>query len=104
MQDRDRELEVVAGGGEGERRGSVVGKPERPAEGERSEPHDREVAKQRKRDARDDSRREVMVLALEGEEDHDGVKQPVKSEGAEARQQFDTRTIPDRAVARRVFE
>src|SRR5690606_25910000 len=49
----DRELEVVAGGGEGQRRRPVVAQSDRPAERERHRPHQSEVRQQRYGDAGD---------------------------------------------------
>ena len=51
--DRDGELEVVAGGGEGERRRALVGHAERAPEQEAAAPHQGEVDEQRQGDAGD---------------------------------------------------
>src|SRR6266511_1125375 len=54
--DGDRELEVVRGGGEGERRGLPAGRPHLPAHEERHEEHQREVDEEGDREDRKSTR------------------------------------------------
>src|SRR6478672_8859999 len=83
----DRELEVVARSGEGQRRRARVAEPEAASEGEPATPHHGEVHEQWDRDPSDVEGARGDCLALQGEEDDDGEQQAVERPGADLGQE-----------------
>src|SRR5690606_41480324 len=85
--DRDGQLEVVAGGREGEGGRAVVGEADRLAQEEGTGPHHSEVHQQRQRDAGHIQRLRGDRPALQGEEDDDREEQAVQRPRADLRQE-----------------
>ena len=84
----DRQLEVVARGGEGQRRGARVVGPDLPGHEEADQEHDREVGAERNRDPQHVQRLGDDPLALDREHHHDGEEQRHERDRRDARDEL----------------